>query len=270
MTEIRSMEMRDLPTVLRIIEQHDEDDYEAAESDYHQSGLDNQFVMEIDGKVVGVTGYREVTATDKTAWLSWTYLDEQHRGTGKGKAMISELLEGLRERGCRKVFVKLSDYQDPEDGAIYAQALKTYQSLGFVQELIGYGFYDEDENQLILGLGLQEQVNDDALEIEEEKPAIRFNGLHEIAETEGSYTFNWTVKEKSFFGKRSFSVDDLRLGLETVKERQGRKIFLTFPSNLPLIHAPLQAAGFKYVGKLTDYYESGIDELHFTHDLSNV
>ena len=105
--------------------------------------------------------------------------------------------------------------------------------------------------------------------MEEEKPVIRFNGLHEIADSDGAYTFAWVVQDSiKLFGKRSFSVDDLMLGLRSVKEAGGRRVFLTFPSNLPLIHKPLQAAGFKFVGQLTDYYERGVHEFHFTHDLS--
>jgi len=34
---------------------------------------------------------------------------------------------------------------------------------------------------------------------------------------------------------------------------------------LPLIHKPLQEAGFKYVGSLKNYFELGIDEMHFVH-----
>lgn len=144
-----------------------------------------------------------------------------------------------------------------------------YQSLGFKEELISLDFYDEDENQRILGLNLTEETPDEELEIQDEKPVIRFNGLYEIAETDGAYTFSWIVEDKvKLFGKRSFTVEDLNIGIESVKYQGGRKIFLTFPSNLVLIHRPLQAAGFKFVGELRDYYEPGVHELHFTHDLS--
>ena len=51
------------------------------------------------------------------------------------------------------------------------------------------------------------------------------------------------------------------------EEKKGRKIFITFPSNLPLIHLPLQEAGFKYIGELKNYYELGIHEMHFVHNL---
>ena len=266
----REMYMSDLPSILAIIEAHDDDDAEAAEADYHDTGFDNQFVLEIDGQAVGVTGFRPVPATDNTAWLSWTYLAEAHRGKGLGKQMLHDLIEKFKAVGGRKLFVKLSDYVDENGNGIYEAALAAYQSVGFVEELKGDDFYDENENQLMLSLSIQGGPPPLDDKVQEEKPVIRFEGMYEIAETEGSFTFAWTVKEKSFFSKRSFSVEDLTVGLSAVKSEGGRKVFITFPSNLPLIHQPLQAAGFKFVGKLNDYYEQGVDELHFTHDLSNI
>jgi len=271
---LRPMNMSDLVTVVKIILAHDEDDGEAAEKDYLDNGIDNQFVLEQSGKIIGVTGYREVTGTDQTAWLTWTYLDEVFHGKGFGKAMVSDLLDKLRSLNARKIFTKVSDYEDPDEGKIYERALKTYKSLGFEEEVVSHDFYDEDENQIILGLHLRQEdssFSEEELKIAEEKPIIRFDGLYEIAETEGAYAFSWVVKDtKKLFGKRNFTEEDLRIGLESVKSAGGRKTFLTFPSNLPLIHKPLQAAGFKYVGRLENYYEQGVHEFHFTHDLNNL
>ena len=274
MPELRPMYMSDLPQVLRIIDDVDEDDAESAEADYEQEGFDNQFVLEVEGEVVGVTGYREVSATDNTYWLSWTYLDEAVRGQGLGKSMLADILTKLRDAKARKLFVKISSYEDPEEGKIYERALKMYQSSGFQTEVVSESFYDDGEDQLILGLNLRVEsagAVDDEVKVEDEKPVIRFNGLHEIADTDGAYPFAWEVRDSiKLFGKRSFSTEDLLLGLRSVKESGGRRVFLTFPSNLPLIHKPLQAAGFNYVGQLADYYERGVHEFHFVHDLHSV
>ena len=271
---LRPMYMGDLHKVLDIINAHDDDDAEAAEADFHESGFEGQFVLEKDDKVIGVTGYRPVPATDNTYWLSWTYLHKAFRGQGLGKKMTSELIDKLCTQGGRKLFVKVSTYEDPEQGQIYARALKMYQSIGFELEVTSYDFYDIGEDQLILGLILRDKGDatfEDDIEVQDEKPVIRFNGLQEISETEGSYTFLWEVKDTvKLFGKRSFSSDDLIIGLRAVKSDGGRKIFLTFPSNLPLIHKPLQTTGFKYVGQLTNYYEAGVHEMHFTHDLEGL
>lgn len=270
MSDLRPMYLGDLNNVVQIIQAHDEDDGEAAEADYRESGVDNQFVLEVDGDIVGVTGYKAVPGTDQSYWLSWTYLAPAFQGQGLGRAMLLELIEKLRSESGRKLFVKVSDYEDPEDGKIYQRALQVYEGLGFTEEVVSDDFYDEGENQIILGLYLRD--DEDALEkdpvVAEEKPIIRFEGLFEIAETEGAYTFSWVVKDtKKLFGKRNFSTEDLQIGLRSVKSEGGRKVFLTFPSNLPLIHSPLQAAGFKYVGQLQNYYEHGVHEYHFSHDL---
>jgi len=72
-------------------------------------------------------------------------------------------------------------------------------------------------------------------------------------------------------GKRAgFDREDLLLGLAGVKRLGGRRVFLTFPSNLPAIAEPLRSAGFERIGQLEDYYERGLHELHFAHDLSGI
>ena len=267
-TQMRAMYMSDTVSVIEIISDHDEDDGEAAEAEFRDVGIEGQFVL-VDGEtVLGTSGYREVNQCDGTYYLSWVYLDEDFRGNKLGHKMLADVLERLKEKDARKVFVKVSDYE--EDGEnIYADALRLYKSLGFVEEIVSQDFYDEGESQTILGLELKPQSEE--VHVSDEKPVIRFNGLFELAETEGAYTFEWIVeKSAGFFGKRSFSTEDLELGIKSVKEQGGRKIFLTFPSNLVLIHRPLQAAGFKYVGQLKDYYEEGLHEMHFSHDLEII
>lgn len=276
--EFRMMYMSDLNSVVKIISAHDDDDGEAAEADYQNEGVENQYVLIANDQLIGVTGYRPIEASEQSYWLSWTYLDKSFQGKGLGKLMLNNLFDVLTAKGCRKIFVKVSDYTEPGLACIYQNAFKTYESLGFIEELINNDFYDEDENQHILGLSFNEDADfedatkkDDSPEIADEKPIIRFNGLYEIAETEDVYTFSWIVnKKKGFFNKRNFTTEDLIIGLENVKNESGRKVFLTFPSNLPLIHTPLQAAGFKFVGRLTDYYEQGVHEFHFSHDLTNI
>jgi ribosomal protein S18 acetylase RimI-like enzyme len=267
-TQVRAMYMSDTGPVIEIINDHDEDDGEAAEAEFQDEGVEGQFVLVDDETVLGISGYREVENCDATYYLSWTYLDEKYRGQGLGKKMLGHVLDRLRELDARKIFVKVSDYQE-EGVGIYAAALSMYKSFGFEVEVVGEDFYDQGESQTILGLEFKPQS--DEIVVADEKPVIRFNGLFEIAETDGAYTFEWIVeKSAGFFGKRSFSPEDLEVGIGSVKEQGGRKIFLTFPSNLVLIHRPLQAVGFKYVGQLRDYYEEGLHELHFSHDLEGV
>jgi GNAT superfamily N-acetyltransferase len=263
---LRKMELGDLRHVVRIIHEHDEDDAESAEKSYQDTGFDHQFVLERDDTVIGVTGYREIPACDRSYWLSWTYLDQKYRGQGYGKQMLQEIIDKLRTTKARKLFVQVSDYEDPNDGKIYEAALNLYRSMGFELEVTSEDFYDEGESQLILGLVL-EKDNTDEVRIEDEKVCLEFSNLIELAETESAYTFGWTAKAKKsiFSAKRNFTALDLKIGLESVNENGGRIVFLTFPSNLPLIHEPLQKAGFRLIGQLADYYEQGLHELHFCY-----
>lgn len=270
-TQIRAMYMSDLHRVLEIITDHDDDDGEAAEQEFDDEGIEDQFVLLDDELVIGISGYRTIEACDGSYWLSWTYLDEAYRGKGLGKKMLNDVLARLKEQGARKLFVKVSDYK--EDGEnIYAAAMAMYQSAGFSVEVVSNDFYDEGESQTILGLYLSptSESSENTL-VADEKPVIRFNGLHEIIETDGAFSFAWIVeKSKGLFENRGFSTEDLNIGLREVAKQGGRKVFLTFPSNLVLIHEPLQAAGFKFVGQLKDYYEVGLHELHFSHNLDDL
>jgi len=260
------MELGDLRHVLRIINAHDDDDGEAAEGDYDARGFDHQFVLDIDGKVAGVTGYRPIEACDRSFWLSWTYLDAVHQRQGFGRKLVSHVIDELREKGGRKLFVKVSDYKDADGNRIYASALALYEALGFKMEVTNHDFYDEDESQLILGLALDTESDEQEVIVQEESPCIKFNALFEITETEGSYSFGWTVAaKKPLFGKKFFTVEDLQIGIQSAQEAGGRAVFITFPSNIPQIHEPLQKAGFEHIGKLSDYYEQGVDELHFVY-----
>ena len=207
MPQLRPMYLGDLHKVIEIIKGHDEDDAESAAADFEDGDFSNQYVLEKDDAVIGVTGFRPVEATDNTCWLSWTYLNKEHQGCGLGRSMLIELLDKLRDINCRKIFVKVSDYKEEGEVGIYEKALEVYQSLGFEEEVVNKHFYDKDENQMILGLSLGEvgdEPIDEDTQIGEEKPIIRFNGIHEIAETDGAYSFSWEVAPtKRFLGSET-------------------------------------------------------------------
>jgi len=282
---IRAMAPDDVDAVVAIITDVDDEDGAEAATDFTEHGVDGHFVMTLgdDAAPAGVSGFRHVPATERTSWLSWTYLAREHRGQGHGRALIEHVVGYLRGARCRKVFVKVSDYVDPDEGPLYEAAIKTYETLGFTRELTAPDFHDERENLMIYGLPLAGNAagdgndGEEAPDIAEERPALEFVGLHEIDDSDGAYTFEWSAGRSSLLGKlgslgkrAGFDKGDLMLGLEGVKRAGGRKVFLTFPSNLPAIHEPLKAAGFERIGQLDDYYERGLHELHFAHDLSGV
>ncbi len=256
---LREMQADDIDAVVAIIDTHDDDDAEEAERDYHEvGGFYDQFVLEQEGKVIGVTGFKTPPGCEQTHWLSWTYIHEDYTNQGLGRKMLTELIEHLKEQGARKLFIKVSDYVSDEGEALYAAALHLYQKLGFVIEITHEDFYDEGESQMILGMRLK-PINDQAVVIEEQLP-IQFNAIYEIAETEDAYSFGWHDQ-----GDALFSVADVEVGLESAKEEEARAVFLTFPSNYFGIGDTLLRAGFQRAGRLDDYYEDGIHEDHYSY-----
>ena len=96
--EFRPLMRGDVPAVLQIIREHDEDDFDFAKASY-QRDIQGHYVLAIQGIVFGVTGGRYIEETDRTFALSWTYLHPEHRGQGLGKLMVEQILEVLLSKG---------------------------------------------------------------------------------------------------------------------------------------------------------------------------
>jgi len=258
MNVLREMLSEDVDTVIAIIASQSEEDAEEAEEGYREAGgIMDQYVMEHEGRVIGVTGFVSPPGCDQTFILSWTYVHENHTGKGHGRKMLTELLSLIKKKGGRKIFVKVSDYVDEEDGAIYAAALHLYQSLGFKIELTHKNYYTEGEAQIILGLRLKDSNFSGT--VEQENCPVQFNSIFEIDETDDAYSFGWHDE-----GENMFVESDVAIGLDQVKKDGGRAVFLSFPSNYIGIKDTLLSAGFSNSGILDDYYEDGVDEQHFT------
>jgi hypothetical protein len=180
--------------------------------------------------------------------------------------MLNALMSHLKEKNARMIFVNVSDYVDDEadgDGAIYAAALHLYQSLGFKTEITHPNYYDAGESQIVLGLRLSDapaMISD--LDTPKENVAVRFSSVFEIADTDDAYSFAWHDE-----GEQIFSVDDVKIGLDDIREKEGRAVFLSFPSNYIGVADLLTTASFKQSGVLHDYYEDGIHDQHFTYTI---
>ena len=258
MKHLREMQSDDIDDVVAIIESHDEDDAEEAEAGYRQiGGTYDNYVYAIDGKTIGITGYSIPPGCDNSYWLSWTYVDDAYTNQGHGRRMLTEMIEEIKARGGRKLFVKVSDYVDPEDGAIYAAALHLYQSLGLTIEVTHKDFYDKGESQFILGMRLKEAEEN---EVQMDDSYVQFDGVFEIAETDDAYSFSWHDE-----GEKPLTAEDVEIGINAVRNDDARAIFLSFPSNFSTIEAPLLQSGFSKTGTLSDYYEDGIHEQHYTY-----
>ena len=257
MSNLREMQSDDIDQVVAIINSHDEDDAEEAEAGYRKmGGTYDSYVYEIEGKVIGVTGYSIPPACEDSYWLSWTYISDEYTNQGHGRKMLTEIIDLIKEKGGRKLFVKVSDYVDPEDGAIYAAALHLYQDLGMKIEITHKHFYDVDEAQIILGMRLKAK---ETTEIHDDHCNVQFDGVFEIGETDGAYSFSWHDE-----GEQPLTADDIQVGINAVGDDGARAIFLSFPSNFTNIEAPLLESGFSLSGTLSDYYDDDIDEKHYS------
>ena len=86
---LRQMQTDDIDAVVELIYSHDEDDAEEAERSYRAiGGTYDQYVLEEEGNVIGVTGYSIPPGCDHTYWLSWTYVHAEYKGKGLGMRMM--------------------------------------------------------------------------------------------------------------------------------------------------------------------------------------
>jgi len=113
--------------ILEIIYDHDEDDGEEAEEAFSRS-LSDKYVMEFEGRVMGMTGFRADDHSPQTAWLSFTYIHDYFRKKGNAYWMMLELRNVLDAQGIKRLFIATSDYEDEETGEdIYLPARNFYE-----------------------------------------------------------------------------------------------------------------------------------------------
>jgi ribosomal protein S18 acetylase RimI-like enzyme len=188
--ELRPMEVSDVPMALAIIRSYDEDDASEAYETYQQ-GVDGQFCLCENRTVLGVVGAKVIPNSDGAFGLSWTYLSQEHRRTGKGMRMLQWMVEIMKEQDGRKVFVHASDYVDPNAGDIYRDARDAYVQVGFTQELRQPDYYAPGESMLVYGMRLcPREVVNVVLNLDD----IKLTDVDEIPETNDAY---WLARDQA-------------------------------------------------------------------------
>jgi N-acetylglutamate synthase-like GNAT family acetyltransferase len=256
---LRPMNRGDIATVLRIIEDYDEDDCEEARETY-AAGLDGQYCLCMQATVIGVVGAKHIQGTDGSFGLSWTYIERAQRRSGKGSQMLQWIIEIMKEQDGRKVFVQTSDYIDPEEGDVYRDARESYMQAGFIQELKQPGYYADNESLIVYGMRLcPRETTDVVLKLGE----VRLTDVDEIPETDGAYWLAWEMVDDTMGTKPQ----DFQKVLDQVRSWGGRSIYMAFPSDIATAASLVTAARFRCSGRLIDYYEDGVDEVHYRLDL---
>jgi len=157
---IREMVEQDVDEVVAIITAHHPVDGECFESYYKnyfsdpqriESSDEKNFVIleESTGNVVGVSGFTpDQYKTPKIYWLSWTYVSENYRRCGRGSALLDHVINQVKARGARKLYIDTSSHP------LYESALRLYTCFGFQVEGSLKDYYGEGENCVILGKSL--------------------------------------------------------------------------------------------------------------------
>lgn len=259
--DLRQMREADVLDVLQIINDHDEDDGEWAQESYAERGVADQYVLIHEDQVAGVTGFRYAQGTQDVYWLTWTYVAETHQGQKMGTRMLYHLLEVLKKKRARKMFVSLSDYVDPEEGAIYKKAIKLYKSVGFKEELVHRDYYARGESEMIYGCTITPPMPHRPPK--PDKRGIVLTEVFLIDETDAAYAVDW-----EFEGRQCFGRTEMEAIIQTAGEHSARSLFVSFPSNVTQTNAPLQACGFNPCGMLEHYFQDGLHEVHYRYDLT--
>ncbi len=261
----RAMAESDVKPILEIIYEHDEDDGQEAEDAFSRS-LSDKYVMEFEGRVMGMTGFRADDHSPETAWLSFTYIHDYFRKKGNAYWMMLELRNTLEAQGIKRLFIATSDYEDEDTGEdIYLPARNFYEhKLNAERELRVDDYYAPGESKYIYSLAVSSDIDESPAPLPENHTA-RFLGLEEADESDTSYVTLWeemTPDDNESKSKRpTKSFDEM---IEEVKSYSGKALFVTLPNYISMHHAvELEASGFKKLGTLNDYFSPGIDEVYW-------
>ena len=256
---VRPMQLSDINAVVDIIEEHDEDDAMEARESFRE-GVDDMFVAEDNGRVVGVTGSFDDPESDDIVWLSWTYVAEDQRRQGMGRYLLEGLLTHLQQNDVRKIFMSTGEYiEDGED--IYAAAKGLYENQGARLEMKMDDYFEPGEARFVYGLDLQEGADQEA-----EPPLdgdLVFDGLFEAPETDEGLVLTWREYEDSD-ASGEHPRDKLTRLLDEARGEDVRFVIAAIPADLATGAAKgLKAMGFSQEGELKDYYQPGVSQQHW-------
>ena len=260
--ELRPMTEDDIDSILETIRLCDEEEAKTAGEVFEEEDWEGQYVLTEDGIVKGVTGIEYIDGTDNSYWLLRSFLVPQLRERGLASSMTQELLGILNEMEARKVFVNTGDSADAVIAAEYKEEIKCYESLGFKLELSYENYYEPGESRLTYGRRVGPVYSARPL-FEPDARGVELVDISEIEETMGAYIIDWDYTDD----EETFGVNDVMKEIKRAARREGRCVFVGFPTNLPWVDEVLKDAGFHECGRLIDFYEDGIDEVHYRIDL---
>lgn len=241
-----------------LIAAFDSDDAAEAHAHWNSVGTDGHFVVSTaGGDLAGVTGASFIDDTDNAFWLSWTAVAPELLSGDVGRAMVAELLTMLADEGGRKIFADFCDSDDPTTKPRLAKILQIYESVGLARELVVPDYYAPRENRIVYGLRLADR-RADAPPMDDRGAAV--TALVEIDEADDVYFVDWRYAEPGQW----FTATEIAKWAQTARKRGGRAVYMSFPTTLPEAVSIVQTAGFRPAGRLVDYFEDGVDDIHLS------
>jgi len=261
---LRPMEDRDIKPILEIIYEHDEDDGEEAEAAFEKT-LADKYVMEFEGRVMGMTGFRPDPDTQHAAWLSFTYIHDYFRKKGNAYWMLLELREILVADNIERLFIATSDYIDEDTGEdIYLAARNFYENkLNADREIKVDDFYAPGESKYVYSLPVGDRSP--VKQQPAETANARFVGLDEASESDTSYVALWEdVPANEGLPPSRLETKPLSALIDEVKSYGGKALFVTLPDYISERQSKdLRAAGFREIGTIRDYFAKNVGEVHW-------
>ena len=257
----RAMQRSDVKAALKIINGADTDDRSHAAKTYKAS-LEDKYVLVIGEHLVGVTGLTYAEETERTYWLSWTYIATDFRNLGYGKLMLNRVLEIMQEMEVRKTFISTSDFWDAMEGDIYDDAKRLYQSLSFVEEVRVKDYYASGEDMFVFARRIDPALTSPPMMGPPDNRSIVFDGFHLAPEGREAYIVDWHFGPE---GQENTAADQFENNL--AKLRNPRCALASVPSDAQAAIQGLKDWGLIEVGRMRDFFEDGVDNVMFRYDL---
>jgi ribosomal protein S18 acetylase RimI-like enzyme len=160
---IVEMRAEHIPGVMKLVDSIDPRDDSYALHEYKDahgkhknhrlsSKFNKDFVMLLNKKVAGVTGFRqEIYGHKEIYWMSWTVVGNRYRGKGYGSLLVERVAKEVKKLGCRKLYVNTTNEKP------YASAKEFYMKLGFKPEAVLKDYYRKGGNCIILARTMRKQ-----------------------------------------------------------------------------------------------------------------
>lgn len=250
----RPMKAADRDAAYQITLGFDEDDAEALAETLSET-VGGFFVIERGGEVLGFTGYDPIPDSAGSAWLSWTYVADDLRGQGIGRALMDGLRAELSGGRTQRLFVSTSNYtEDGED--VYAPARRFYQAQGAQLALRVADYYAPGEDRFVYRLDLAPAGF--AAEAPCPPGTLAFVGFDAVEESEGARCLLWDVVAEDT------DPNVLPRIVDGARAEGAHVLFASLPSEQSRLGAAhLDAAGFEPIGRIADFYGTGQHEEHW-------